>query len=143
MIAGHKKSRVAALLLVKFVRIKQLNSECLKTKLIMPNLVGEYQTAKSNLLSPGQNLHLVIGQRKKTTPQKPPNYLLQRLSPKEHIFISSLYEWQEMAVNGLTAYSFDFKGVDYVLMINHSTQTAQISVLDKKPVKEAAKGQMT
>lgn len=95
------------------------------------NLVGLYQMDKSNLLQPGQNIHLVIGTRKKTTPQKPPNYLLRRFSLKQHIFISSLYEWQEMAGNGKQAYSFDYQGIDYVLMLDHSTGTGTISLLDK------------
>lgn len=104
------------------------------------NLVGKYQLDKANLLSESQNLHLVIGTRKKTTPQKPPFYLLQRVSSKQHIYISSLFEWQEMTGNSLVGYSFDWQGTEYVLMLNHNTRTAQITLLIKQPGKEVAAG---
>lgn len=99
------------------------------------NLQGQFHSDKANLLKIGETLHLVIGTRKKATPQKPPHYLLQRVSPKQHIYISSLFEWQEMSENGLKAYSFDYKGVDYVLIIDTKTQIAQISLLNQQPVK--------
>ena len=102
----------------------------------MPNLVGQYQTDNSNLLNVSQSgLHLVIGTRRKPTPQKPKSYLLQRLTPKQHIYISSLFEWQEVAKEGITAYSFDYQGAEYVLMLNHNTNTATISFLNQKPLK--------
>jgi hypothetical protein len=105
----------------------------------MCNLVGQYQTDNSNLLKESQiRLHLVIGTRKKTTPQKPKNYLLQRVNPKEHLFISSLYEWPQRAENGTTAYYFDWKGNYYSLTINQIASTAAIFPLTEMPTKEAA-----
>lgn len=104
----------------------------------MSNLVGQYQTANTSLQKLGEKVHLIIGTRKKTTPQKPVKYLLQRLSPSQHIFISSLYQWQEMTENGKQAYSFDYKGIEYVLMIDPVAGIGTISLLDKTARKGAA-----
>ena len=105
----------------------------------MLKLVGQYQTDNSNLLNLSQSgLHLVIGTRKKPTPQKPKNYLLQRVSPTKHIYISSLFEWQELTAEGISAYSMDYNGQDYVLHIDHNTKKASISLLNQNPSKGVA-----
>jgi hypothetical protein len=102
----------------------------------MLKLVGDYQTDNTNFLNVSQSgLHLVIGTRKKPTPQKPKKYLLQKVSPTKYIYISSLFEWQEMTDNGITAYSIDYEGVDYVFRIDHNTKTASISLLNQTPSK--------
>lgn len=96
------------------------------------NLVGQYQTDKSDLVKVSENLHLVIGTRQKPTPQKPKNYLLQRINPKQHIYISSLYEVPVFSPNEptapLQAWSFDWQGKNYQLTIDHKNSTATISL---------------
>lgn len=116
----------------------------------MTNLSGSYHLDKANMVCPAQNLHLVIGTRRKPTPQKPPFYLLQRLSPQQHIYISSLFEWQEVASNEPTGaknwYSFDWQGTNYVLCLDHASKEARISLLGtpspftQKPIKEGLLG---
>ena len=93
------------------------------------NLVGAFHIDKANLLSPDQKLHLVIGSRQKPTPTKPKYYLLQRLSPKEHIYISSLFEVPEWSVNAPQHYSFDWKGQEYTLTIDQAKKT---TIIDQK-----------
>jgi hypothetical protein len=96
----------------------------------MLKLVGHYQTDNTNFLNVSQSgLHLVIGTRKKPTHQKPKNYLLQKVSHTKYIYISSLFEWQEMTDNGITAYSLDYQGEHYVLKVYKGTQKAEISLL--------------
>lgn len=94
---------------------------------MLSNLAGVYHIDKSNLVKPG--IHLVIGTRKKPTPNKPKYYLLRRDSPSKHVFISSLYpEGQEGAENSLQAYSLDWGGVRYKLIINSAEGTAAMAV---------------
>ncbi len=115
----------------------------LEAGITMSNLLGEFQIDNSNLLRQGEPLHLVISQRQKPTAQKPRKYLLQRVSPKHHIYISSLFEWAGNASNEATGasetFSFDWKGTNYFLNLNYTTNTAAISIFPPKPDKEAAR----
>ena len=96
----------------------------------MSNLAGRYNIDKSNWVKPG--IHLVVGTRKKTTPNKPKNYLLRRDSPLKHVFISSLYpEGQEGAEKSPQTYSIDWQGVAYGVTVNQDSQTAEINFLVK------------
>lgn len=90
------------------------------------NLIGQFVTDKSNLIR--SDLHLVIGQRKKPTPTKPKYYLLARLSPSNHVFISSLYPTgQEGAEIGQQVYSLDHTGRSYTLVIDQEAGKATIT----------------
>lgn len=106
------------------------------------NLCGVFQLDKSNLVSEPLKLHLVISQRRKPTPQKPPFYLLQRLSQKEHVYISSLYKVPVFSPNeptgALETYSFDWKGSKYLLSLNYTSSTAAISNFSPMSVKGGA-----
>lgn len=93
----------------------------------MVKLIGRYNINKANILKIDEPLHLVIGQRRNVTLQKPRNYLLRRISSKEHTYISSLFESREIACNGLIGYCFDYQGAQYVLVIDPATGTATIS----------------
>lgn len=86
------------------------------------NLDGSYQTVKSNLFN--SKYHLVIGTRKKPTLDKPKYYLLHRLSPTNHKYISSLYPiiGQEMA----KFYSFEWQGQHYTLTYLDGQDKAEI-----------------
>jgi hypothetical protein len=96
----------------------------------MSNLMGSYQTDKSNLIKVSQKeVHLVIGNRKKPTAKKPKYYLLQRHSATRFTYISSLFEWQEMAGNGTTAYSLDYQGEHLVLILRHASNEAEIALM--------------
>lgn len=95
------------------------------------NLAGQYVTDKSNLIR--ADLHLVIGQRKKPTLTKPKYYLLARLSPSSHVFISSLYPTgQESPENGLQVYSLDHTGRSYTLTIDQEARKATITPTSPK-----------
>lgn len=104
-----------------------------------PNLVGGYHIADSNLVKSKEPLHLVVCRRRKPTPQKPPFYLLHRHTPTRHTYLSSLYPLGEIeAQNHLQGYSMEVGGVCYLLMLDQEAGTAQISVLDRVPKREAA-----
>lgn len=90
------------------------------------NLTGQFVIDKSNLIR--SDLHLVIGQRKKPTPTKPKYYLLARLSPSSHVFISSLYPTgQESPEIGSQVYSLDHTGRSYILTIDQESGKATIT----------------
>ena len=86
------------------------------------NLEGSYQIDKTNVVN--SKYHLVIGTRKKPTPDKPKYYLLHRLSPTNHKYISSLYtiNGQEMA----KYYSFEWQGQHYTLTYLDGQDKAEI-----------------
>lgn len=91
----------------------------------MANLSGQYQIANSTLVSqdnPG--LKLVIGARKKPTPQKPPNFLLQALPGGNFLYLSSLFPAPNWGEN---TYSLDFQGQYYTLQIDRAAGQATIS----------------
>lgn len=88
------------------------------------NLDGRYHTDKSNLLK--QDIHLVVGSRKKPSIQKPKYYLLHRLSPTTHQYISSLYPLDGQEKDQI--FTFDWKGQQYTLTYLEG-QEAEISPL--------------
>lgn len=96
----------------------------------MPKLIGQYQTDKSNLVKP--DLSLVIATRKKTAPKKPLKYLLSR-EKAGFRYLSSLYPFEPETglKQGISAYSFDFEGKNYLLTIQEAENQASITELTK------------
>lgn len=93
------------------------------------NLVGRFHIDKSNLLKP--DLHLVIGTRRKPSPNKPKNYLLIKAAG-QFSYLSSLYPFdQDMPVRSQEAqiFSLEWQGVDYLLTLNTGLKQAEISLL--------------
>lgn len=93
------------------------------------NLVGRFHIDKSNLLKP--DLHLVIGTRRKPSPNKPKHYLLIKAAG-QFSYLSSLYPFdQDMPVRSLEAeiYSLEWEGVNYLLTVNTGLKQAEISLL--------------
>jgi hypothetical protein len=94
----------------------------------MANLSGQYQIANSTLVSlDNPNQKLVIGTRKKPTPQKPPNYLLAALPGGKFTYLSSLFPAPNWAENGCQTYSLDYQGRYYTLEIDRTAGVASIS----------------
>lgn len=94
----------------------------------MANLEGNYQLQKSNLVKQGLNGSLVIGRRKKPTPQKPLFYLLHRSIKGKHTYISSLYpQGQDGSLNALEVYSLDLDGIYYILTLDRDGGTGSIT----------------
>lgn len=94
------------------------------------NLSGQFQIDKSNLISP--NLHLVIGTRKHPTPNKPKNYILQKVG-QSFKYISSIYMQPPTGQEMPQIYEFDYNGGKYTLSIKTDLKQAEI-----KPCKEVA-----
>jgi hypothetical protein len=100
------------------------------------NLIGEYQFTNSTLNKVGDpSVILVISNRKKPSAGKPKYYLLHRLSPNQHKYISSLYEGQERQENGFKTYFLEYEGSKYCLQFT-DTKTVRIQPLPaSKPKK--------
>jgi hypothetical protein len=84
---------------------------------------GEYLLTKSNLHK--SDVELVIGTRKKPEISKPKYYLLHKVSPKQFVYVSSLYPLD----NSLNAFSLDFKGQKLTLKIDKENSKAEIQML--------------
>jgi hypothetical protein len=93
------------------------------------NLIGNYHLSKSNLIK-GET-HLVIGTRHKPAINKPKHYLLARLSPTNHKYISSLYPTD--GAGNLLNFTFDYGGGTYQLSMDKATETAKIDPLEGLP----------
>lgn len=91
----------------------------------MTNLVGNYQIAKSNLVS--DTITLVIGTRKKPEITKPKNYLLLKLARNGFEYVSSLYP----VIDAKNTFEIDYLGIKYVLNIADNNTSATIGILQK------------
>ena len=91
----------------------------------MTNLVGNYQIAKSNLVS--DTITLVIGTRKKPEITKPKNYLLLKLARNGFEYVSSLYP----VIDAKNTFEIDYLGIKYVLKIADNNVSATIGILQK------------
>ena len=94
----------------------------------MSNLCGRYQFANSTLhRQDAPPIKLVIGSRRKPTPQKPKFYLLQALPSGQYRYISSLYpNPSNEPENALQGYSMDYKGVPLILTLDRDRGQASI-----------------
>ena len=90
----------------------------------MTNLVGNYQIAKSNLVS--DTITLVIGTRKKPEITKPKNYLLLKLARNGFKYVSSLYP----VIDAKNTFEIDYLGIKYVLKIADNNVSATIEISD-------------
>ena len=90
----------------------------------MTNLVGNYQIAKSNLVS--DTITLVIGTRKKPEITKPKNYLLLKLARNGFEYVSSLYP----VIDAKNTFEIDYLGIKYVLKIADNNVSATIEISD-------------
>lgn len=90
----------------------------------MTNLVGNYQIAKSNLVS--DTITLVIGTRKKPEITKPKNYLLLKLARNGFEYVSSLYP----VIDAKNTFEIDYLGIKYVLNIADNNTSATIGISD-------------
>lgn len=97
------------------------------------NLTGEYQFTNSTLNKVDDpSLILVISSRKKPSAGKPKYYLLFRLSPNKHKYISSLYEGKERQENGFKTYFLEYEGAKYSMQF---TDTKNVKIQHLVPLK--------
>ena len=75
-------------------------------------LLGKYSRQGSNFIHKEPNKFiLVFATRKKTTPNKPPNYLLHTVDKKQFSYVSSIYEIES------NFYAFDYDEELYNLIV--------------------------
>ena len=94
----------------------------MNTKIIQ--FSGNYTRQGKEFFNSDTNTTLIIAERKTTSPNKPPYFLLRKLANNKRLYVSSLYPVTD------SEYYFDYQGMKY--KINLDKTNINVSKIEKK-----------